>query len=123
MHVVLWHEFDKQELEEYSSSGDEVSKMINEHTEYVEVEDHANQSKKRDPPRTATVPRLTAEYPESEYSTSAEEDTDDDSEGISRTHKNYVEGLTREFGQKGKPLTETATLIWDNEYITVRTRE
>ncbi|KAK5087300.1 hypothetical protein LTR70_007243 [Exophiala xenobiotica] len=90
--------------------------MINEHTEYVEklaveVKDHANQSKKRDPPRTATVPGPTAEYPESEYSTSAEEDTDDDSEGISGTYKDYVEGLTREFEQKGKPLTETTTLI------------
>ena len=60
MHVVLWYEFDKQELEEYSSSEDEVSKMINEYTEYVEklaveVREHANQSRKRDPPRTSTI--------------------------------------------------------------------
>jgi len=47
MHVVLWHEFDKREIEEYSSSEDEVSKIINEHTEYVEklaveVKEYAN---------------------------------------------------------------------------------
>ena len=60
MHVVLWHEFDKREIEEYSSSENEVSKIINEHTEYVEklaveVKEHANQSKKRDLLRTSTI--------------------------------------------------------------------